>query len=73
MCTRLDEQFSMLMTCLKTEGSFDDTAVFLFSDHGDYTGDHDMVEKTQTTMEDCLTRVPLIVKLPANRDVEPGV
>jgi len=36
----------------------------LLSDHGDFTGDYRLVEKTQNIFEDCLTRVPLIIKLP---------
>jgi len=41
---------------------YDDTAVFFFSDHGDFTGDYGLVEKTFNTFEDCLTRVPFLVK-----------
>ena len=54
MCARLDHQFGLLMDALKETGLYDDTAVFLFSDHGDYTGDYGIVEKTQNTFEDCL-------------------
>ena len=64
MCSRLDHQFGLLLTALKDSGRYDDSAVFLFSDHGDYTGDYGLVEKTQNTFEDCLTRVPFIVKPP---------
>ena len=48
-------------------------AIFLFSDHGDFTGDYGLVEKTQNTLEDCLCRVPLIVKPPASVPVQPCV
>jgi len=64
MCARLDHQFGMLTDTLKESGIYDDSALFLFSDHGDYTGDYGIVEKTQNTFEDCLTRVPFIVKPP---------
>ncbi|RPJ45741.1 MAG: DUF4976 domain-containing protein, partial [Chloroflexi bacterium] len=47
-------------------------AVFLFSDHGDFTGDYGLVEKTQNTFEDCLVHVPFIVKLPAGVPTQPG-
>lgn len=73
MCSRLDHQFGLLMETLRETGLYDDSAVFLFSDHGDFTGDYGLVEKTQNTMEDCLTRVPLIVKPPAGIPVSPGV
>jgi len=73
MCARLDHQFGMLMDALKEKGVYDDTAVFLFSDHGDFTGDYGLVEKAQNTFQDCLTRVPLIVKPPKSVPVRPAV
>ncbi len=72
-CMRLDHQLGLLMDALKSTGAYDETALFLFSDHGDFTGDYDLVEKNQNTFEDCLTRVPLIVKPPAGIEVCPGV
>jgi arylsulfatase A-like enzyme len=73
MCARVDRQFGLLMEALREAGLYDDTAVFLFSDHGDFAGDYGLVEKTQNTFEDCLARVPFIVKPPAWVAVEPRV
>lgn len=73
MCARIDHQFGMVVDALKERGMFEDSAVFFFSDHGDFTGDYGLVEKTQNTFEDCLTRVPFAFKPPANRPVRPGV
>lgn len=73
MCARVDHQFGRLMDALRDAGLYDDTAVFVFSDHGDFTGDYDLVEKTANTFEDCLTRVPLIVKPPAGVPVRARV
>lgn len=73
MCSRIDHQFGMLMEALREAGIYDETAVFFFSDHGDFTGDYGLVEKTQNTFEDCLTRVPFIIKPPAWIDVKPRV
>ena len=73
MCSRLDHQFQLLLDALRDSGLYDDSAVFLFSDHGDYTGDYGIVEKTQNTTEDCLTRVPFIVKPPKQVSVTPRV
>lgn len=64
MCARVDEQFGRVMAALKDAGRYDRSAVFFFSDHGDFTGDYGLVEKTQNTFEDCLTRVPFLVKPP---------
>ena len=73
MCTRVDAQLGMLLDALKRHGMYDDTALFFFSDHGDFTGDYSLVEKTQNTFEDCLTRVPFLIKPPAWAGVQPGV
>ncbi len=73
MCARVDAQFGLLVDALKEKGAYDDSAIFFFSDHGDFTGDYGLVEKTQNTFEDCLTRVPLIVKPPADQPIKPGI
>jgi len=73
MCARVDRQFGMVMDALREAGIYDDTAVFFFSDHGDFTGDYGLVEKTQNTFEDCLTRVPFIIKPPKGVPVKPRV
>ncbi len=73
MCARVDAQFAMILDALREAGIYDDTAIFFFSDHGDYTGDYGLVEKNQNSFEDCLTRVPFIVKPPAAVKTQPGV
>ncbi len=73
MCARVDAQFGMVLDALREAGIYDETAVFFFSDHGDFTGDYGLVEKTQNTFEDCLTHVPLLVKPPKNTPAQPRV
>ena len=73
MCSRLDEQFSRLIESMKESEIYDDSAIFLFSDHGDYTGDYGIVEKTQNTFEECLSKVPFIVKTPKDVPIKPRV
>ena len=73
MCARLDHQFGLLVTALKEAGLYDDTAIFVFADHGDYTGDYGIVEKTQNTFEDALSRVPFVIKPPKDVPVAPRV
>jgi len=73
MCARVDAQFGMLVEALREVGIYDDTAIFAFSDHGEFAGNYGLVEKTQNTFQDCLTRVPFIVKPPAGTSIEPGV
>ncbi len=73
MCARVDTQFSMVMDALREAGIYDDSAVFFFSDHGDFTGDYGLVEKTQNTFEDCLTNVPFLIKPPQGVAIQPRV
>ncbi len=73
MCARVDHQIGLLLDALRRADLYDDTAVMVFSDHGDYAGDFGLVEKTQNTFEDCLTRVPLIIKPPAGTPCRSGV
>lgn len=73
MCARVDHQVGLVIEALKEKGMYDDTAFFFFPDHGDYTGDYELVEKHSTCFEDCLTRVPFIVKPPMGTPITPGV
>ena len=41
-----------------------DTAIFCLADHGDYAGDFGLVEKWPNGLEDVLTHVPLIARVP---------
>ncbi len=73
MCSRVDYQFGLLVEALKDAGIYEDTAIFVFSDHGDFTGDYGLVEKTQNTFEDVLTKVPFLIKPPSWINVEARV
>jgi arylsulfatase A-like enzyme len=73
MCSRVDCQFEMVVQALKDAGIYDDTAIFMFPDHGDFTGDYGLVEKTQNTFEDCLTHVPFVIKPPSWIKTKPGI
>lgn len=72
MCAKIDHQFQRLCDGLKQAGLYDDCAIFFFSDHGDFAGDYDLVEKAQSSFEDCLTRVPLLIKPPIWETSDPG-
>ncbi len=73
MCSRVDYQFGLLVDALKQKGIYDETAIFIFSDHGDFAGDYGLPEKNSNTFQDCLTRVPFIIKPPASIPVKPGI
>jgi arylsulfatase A-like enzyme len=73
MCNMADSLAGQIINALKDSRIYDKTAVFLFADHGDYTGDFGLVEKAQNCFPDCLTRVPLIIKPPKNVAIEAGI
>lgn len=53
-----------LLETVERTGHGANTAVFVLSDHGDYTGDYGLVEKWPSGLEDVLTHVPLIARVP---------
>lgn len=73
MCAKVDFLFGRLTDALKQTGIYDDSMIVFLSDHGDFTGDYGLPEKTHATLQDCLLRVPLIIKPPAGVAVAPGV
>ena len=73
MCLKVDQWFGELVQVLKEEGIYDDTDIYILSDHGDFAGDYGLPEKNQNTFEDCLTRVPLIVKPHKEIEAVPGI
>ena len=62
MVAKWDSQLGQVVDKLKENGFYDDTSIFCFSDHGDYTGDYDIVEKLQNCFENDLTNIPLVIK-----------
>lgn len=73
MCTKADDLFGRVVEALKEHGLYDDTLILFLSDHGDFTGDYSLPEKTHSTVQDCLLRVPLVIKPPRGVAVMPGV
>lgn len=60
----IDELLGRLLDTLAETGLADETALFCFSDHGDYAGDYGLVEKWPSAAEDVISRVPLIARVP---------
>ena len=73
MCMKVDEQFGRVISALKKAGCYENTLILFMSDHGDFTGDYGLVEKAQNSFEDCLTRVPFIIKPPVSTQADAGV
>ncbi len=53
-----------LLSALERTGHDKDTAVLAFSDHGEWGGDFGLVEKWPSALDDVLTHVPVIVRVP---------
>lgn len=64
MVSRVDYQLGLLIEKLRECGLYDNTAVFAFSDHGDYAGDYGLVEKWNFGFEDAMLHTPLIMRIP---------
>lgn len=66
MNSYVDWMLGQLLDALDETGLADDTAVIVTSDHGDWAGDYGLVEKWPSGLDDTLTRVPLIIRVPGN-------
>ena len=64
MISYSDWLLGVLMEALEKSGHVNETALFTFADHGEWAGDFGLVEKWPSAMEDTLTRVPLIARVP---------
>jgi arylsulfatase A-like enzyme len=53
-----------LMEALERTRHAEDTALLVFSDHGEWGGDYGLVEKWPSAVDDVLARVPLIARVP---------
>ena len=73
MCAKIDEQLGRIIEALKKEKIYDDTAIVVISDHGDYTTDFGLVEKCQNCFPDCLVNVPFIIKPASNIKADKGI
>ena len=67
MVAYLDHLLGQLLDTLEETGLLDETVVFAFSDHGEWAGDYGLVEKWPAGLDDCLTRVPMLVRGPGVR------
>ncbi len=56
--TLIDDQLNKIIAKLKELDLYDNTLIVLSSDHGDYMGDHYMMQKS--FFHDCSAKVPLI-------------
>jgi arylsulfatase A-like enzyme len=70
MCRYIDDEMARIYAALKEAGKLENTWIILGSDHGDYTGDKGLFNKSESLYK-CLLHVPLIIVPPQDGD-EPG-
>ncbi len=73
MCARVDAMLGQVVDALIHNGLYDNTLIIFLSDHGDFTGDYALPEKTHASLQDCLLRVPFIIKPPASFHAREGI
>ncbi|KAH7323196.1 alkaline-phosphatase-like protein [Stachybotrys elegans] len=61
MISRLDEQFGRVIKKVDELNLWKDTVTMFFTDHGEYLGDHGLIEKWPSGLSDSLVHEPLIV------------
>jgi arylsulfatase A-like enzyme len=69
LVTEVDHCVGEILNALDEAGIADETIVIYTSDHGDFVGNHGMVEKAaagQNVYEDILN-IPLIIRIPGNK------
>ncbi|MHB1317119.1 MAG: sulfatase-like hydrolase/transferase [Anaerolineae bacterium] len=64
MNSYVDWMLGELLQCLDETGLAENTTLIIASDHGDWAGDYGLVEKWPSAMDDTLTRVPLLFRVP---------
>ena len=66
----VDIQVGRILDAIERLSLDEDTIIVFMSDHGDYTGQYNMVEKWDTGFHDCLIHVPFIMKVPGYQNIQ---
>lgn len=73
MISRLDDQFNRVLKCQDLLKDKDSTYTIFFTDHGEFLGDHGLIEKWPSGLSEVLTHTPLIIRgpeIPAGKTVD---
>lgn len=65
MVRMVDTQVGQIVDTLQSLRLLENTIIVLWSDHGCFAGQHQLVEKWDTSFYDCITRVPLVLWCPS--------
>jgi arylsulfatase A-like enzyme len=64
MVARVDDQLGRVQRAVEKAGASERTVTAFFTDHGEYLGDHGLIEKWPSGLHDCLLRNPLVLAGP---------
>ncbi len=67
MNSYVDWMLGRLLEALDETGLDEDTVLIISSDHGDWAGDYGLVEKWPSALDDTITHVPLLIRMPENK------
>ncbi len=67
MVSYTDWLLGQLLEALDKSPHASNTAVLAFSDHGDWAGDYGLVEKWPSALDNTLTHIPLIARIPGGQ------
>jgi arylsulfatase A-like enzyme len=68
MVSRVDDQLGRVTAGVERLGASERTAVFFFTDHGEYLGDYGLVEKWPAGLDRCLLQNPVIASIPGGAE-----
>ena len=68
MVSRVDAQLGRVVEAVDRAGATGRTAVFFFTDHGEYLGDYGLVEKWPAGLDGCLLQNPIVVHVPGGAE-----
>lgn len=63
----LDRGLGELFTMLEEKGLFDDAVIAIVSDHGEFLGEHDLIEHSKDVYEPVI-RIPFLFKAPGQQE-----
>lgn len=61
MVSRVDDQFGRIVNKTKEKGLWNSTVTFFFTDHGEFLGDYELIEKWPSAVSDNLVHEPLMI------------
>lgn len=64
MISRVDDQLGRIVDAVQAIGALEQTVIVFLTDHGEYLGDFDLIEKWPSGLDRCLLQNPLVMAGP---------